>query len=80
MFMLKIWKNTEQTKIRGKPSHNSWLELTILVLTEPSLFQSWGSLQSAKFGKEHMLILHFWSNKYNCYMGNFLSGLIHLTL
>ena len=35
-------ENTEQTEIRGKPSHDSWLELSILVLTEPSLFQSRG--------------------------------------
>ena len=33
---------TEQTEGRGKPSHDSWLELSILVLTEPSLFQSRG--------------------------------------
>ena len=35
-------ENTEQTEIRGKPSHDSWLESSILVLTEPSLFQSRG--------------------------------------
>ena len=36
-------ENTEQTEIRGKPSHDIWLESSILVLTEPSLFQSRGS-------------------------------------
>jgi len=36
------------------------------------------SLQSAKFGRENRLISHFWSNKYNCYMENSLSGFIHL--
>jgi len=36
------------------------------------------SLQSAKFGRENRLISHFWSNKYNCYRENSLSGFIHL--
>ena len=49
MFWLRVEKAqdperiTEQTEGRGKPSHDSWLESSILVLTEPSLFQSRGT-------------------------------------
>ena len=48
MFWLRVEKAqdperiTEQTKGRGKPSHDRSLESSILILTEPSLFQSRG--------------------------------------